>query len=952
MTITATGFVVGTAAYMAPEQVQGNAVTAAADIYALGIVIYEMMTGQIPFTGVTPLSTAVKRLNESPPPPRSHAPDLPPHWEATILRCLERDPANRFAAAFDIPRAFAGETSASSPQHRRHQLKRLAIMAALLLAVTAACLVFAKLFHRAPPKIPLAASVSTKARPSIAILGFKNLSGKPDVAWLSTAFCEMLGTELSIGEKVRMIPGENIARAKIELSVPESDSLARDTLARLASNLGTDLVILGSYLVLEGGNSRQIRLDIRLQDASTGDTIAAIPVIGSEGKLFDLIAKAGSNLREKLGAASTTAASTDSVGISMPSIPEAARYYSEGLAKLRLFDALGARDLLEKAVAADPNYPQAHSALAEAWSALGYENRSTDEARIAVDLSSKLPREERLLIEARYRAANKEWEKAADLYRTLFGFFPDNLEYGLLLADAQTAAGKGSDALITVDSLRKLSSPERDDPRIDLSESGAAFSLSDFRRQQAAAGRAAQKGRARGARLLVARARLREGVAYRNLGDLKAAAAAADEARRIYADAGDRGGVAWALNNLANIFDDEGNRPEAKAMFEEVLAVYRETGDKSGIALALGNIASVLLNEGKPADSKKMLEESIRLYREIGDKRGAAWELNTIAIVFKYEGDLAAAQKAYEESLELYRRNGERSGIATELTNLAGLLTSTGDLGSARTMLNESIATFRAIDEVSGVAATQAMIGDLLTIQGDLSQARKNYEEAVEICRRIDDQGDLGIALFGIGEVLLAEGDIAGARKKHEEALSLRTDIGEKAGVAESQRALASVIIEEAQYAEAESKASAAVAVYRDEKMIVYEASAQAVLALARLAQGNNTGAREAINRATMLMERSQDMMTRLTVSIAAARVLTSTRQHDTARRKLEAIIEEATRAGIVTIQFDARLALAEAEMASGDKAAGRKQLEALVSESRAKGFGLIARKAQAAAGR
>ena len=199
---------------------------------------------------------------------------------------------------------------------------------------------------------------------------------------------------------------------------------------------------------------------------------------------------------------------------------------------------------------------------------------------------------------------------------------------------------------------------------------------------------------------------------------------------------------------------------------------------------------------------------------------------------------------------------------------------------------------------------------------------------------------------------MVAEGDIAGARKKHEEALSLRTDIGEKAGVAESQRALASVIIEEAQYAEAESKASAAVAVYRDEKMIVYEASAQAVLALARLAQGNNTGAREAINRATMLMERSQDMMTRLTVSIAAARVLTSTRQHDTARRKLEAIIEEATRAGIVTIQFDARLALAEAEMASGDKAAGRKQLEALVSESRAKGFGLIARKAQAAAGR
>jgi serine/threonine protein kinase len=77
---TATGHVVGTPAYMAPEQVEGKPVTAAADIYALGVVLYEMVTGKWPFIGDSSLSVAVKRLMEPPSPPRLHAPNLDPLW--------------------------------------------------------------------------------------------------------------------------------------------------------------------------------------------------------------------------------------------------------------------------------------------------------------------------------------------------------------------------------------------------------------------------------------------------------------------------------------------------------------------------------------------------------------------------------------------------------------------------------------------------------------------------------------------------------------------------------------------------------------------------------------------------------------------------------------------------------------------------------------------------------
>jgi TolB-like protein len=387
----------------------------------------------------------------------------------------------------------------------------------------------------------LTASTPVKVRRSVAVIGFKNISNRRDKAWVSTALAEMLTTELAAGENLRALSGEDVARAKTDLSLSDTDAYARDTLLRLRENLGTDLVVAGSYTDLGSRSGAQIRVDFRVQDARTGETIASVAEAGSESELFQLISHAGSDLRPKIGVGEVSAVDLASVRASYPSTPEAARIYAEGSEKLRLYDAIAAKTLLERAVVADPKYALAHSALAVAWAALGYDGKASEEAKTAFELSGNLSRQERLLVEGQYRDVSKQWPLAIEIYRTLFSFFPDNLEFGIRLAAAQSSGGKPKDALNTLKNLRNLPSPLGDDPRIDREESQAFNFLGDYKQQLAAATAAVQKAQTRGEELLVASAELGRCYSLAALGTNREARSRCENANRS-TSMGDREG--------------------------------------------------------------------------------------------------------------------------------------------------------------------------------------------------------------------------------------------------------------------------------------------------------------------------------------------------------------------------------------------------------------------------
>jgi tetratricopeptide (TPR) repeat protein/TolB-like protein/predicted Ser/Thr protein kinase len=906
--------VTGTIPYMPPEQLRGQRGDARSDIYAAGAVLYEMATGEMPFPQSQSAELIGAILHQSPRPAYTLNSSITSELESVVMKCLEKEPASRYQSARELLDALEGKSTGIAALRPKHWRIARAI-AATVLVLTAGLAIGLNLgrlrdavFGGAAKKEEIGTPIAPiRVRRSVAILGFKNLSGRSDEAWLSTALSEMLTTELAAGEHLRTIPGESIAQMKINLSLSDADSYGKETLFKIRSNLQTDSVVLGSFIPLNKG---EIRLDLRLQDTVTGETLAAVSERGGETQIDDLITRAGSALRQKLGAGEVSESQASAVRATRASNAEASRLYSEGLVKLRAFDALAARDLLEKAVAADPKYSVAHLALSTAWSTLGYDEKAKTEAQRAFELSGELSREERLLVEARYRVMTGERERAVDIYRTLWGFFPDNLDYGLQLASAQTAAGKGRDALTTVEAIRKLSPPAGTDPRIDLAEAGAASSLSDYKREQAAAERAEARGSAQGARLLVARAQLSEGAALHALGDLVQATARYESAKGVFAAAGDRWGVASALSNIAFVSSQRGEPSKAEEMNQQALAIRRKIGDKQGVAQSLNSLAMIRYNQRDVAAAKKFFEQSLSIRREIGDRRGVATALSNLGAALFLQGNLAAAKKMFEDSLAIQRDVGDKSGVAIALNNIA----------------------------------------QVLGAQADLAGAKRTYEEALVIRRELGEKSGVASTVRNLGEILQKQGDLSEAEKKLEEALTIRTETGEKTQAASVRIPLADVLVYAGQAARAETLARAAVDEFRAEKAATREAFALNVLAKSLLAQMKLDEARKTIDLGTNLVAKSELREARLALRTTAARVHVALGETASATKMLDGVLAEATKFRLVEPQLEARLALGQIEMQSGKAAAGRARLTTVEKEAAAQGLLLISRNAHSAA--
>jgi serine/threonine protein kinase/tetratricopeptide (TPR) repeat protein/TolB-like protein len=921
--LTSLGAIPGTTQYMSPEQIRGDELDGRTDVFSLGVLLYEMATGQRPFAERNIALTIDAVLHKQPVPPRVINAELPPSLEQILNKALEKNRQLRYQSPMELRtdlqallhntdsgavKATRADVTPASESHWTVPVLRKRstwfFVGAFLLAVAVGIGIFVTRTLRSGSRL----SEHAKARRSVAVLGFRNLSGSPDQEWVSTAISEMLGTELASGNKVRVIPGENVAHMKLDLSLPVTDSYAPETLLKIRGNLGADEVVVGSFLGLGKDTQGPLRIDLRVQDATAGETIAAVSESGTEAELAELVTRVSSELREKLGMGSVPGEEVQRAGASLPGNPEAVRFYSEGLAKLRAFDAGAARDLFEKAVAADPSHALSHSFLAQSLSSLGYDAKARAEASKAYELSQNLPRRDQLLVEGHYRELQNDYPAAIEIYQTLLKFFPDDIEIGLRLVSTQTKAGQGKNSLATVAQLHQIPGTASQDARIDVAEAEARQSLGDFKNAQHSASVAADLALRQGNRLVMAQAKQQEAWDWDRLGEFDKALAEFAGVRDLSLKSGNPRAATRALSGYATVLYDKGDFEGARKAYDQALGIASRIGAQQNVATTSSNIGNIFFERGQLEEARRYYQQALDIDRTLGSPFMAG-DLGSLANVMDGMGDLPGAVRMQQQSLEAFRSSGDRRGEATTLSNL----------------------------------------GNILIEQGRLTEAAARFGEQLAIQEQIGYRKGQGFGLAGISDVLRAQDRLEDARSKTEEAMALRKELGDTTNLAYSQMQLAQILFEQGSSADAAGLAQEAAGAFDRKKMSDAGCQAQTVLSSALLAQSKVAEARAAAARAADLCRQDAGRTSRFDAQFAVAGVREQTGNFGDAFKILETVRSQASRYGYLGYELESRLRLGQLELKSGKQSAGRARLTELQSDAFSRGFALIARKSKQA---
>ncbi len=449
--LTRPGNLLGTVAYMSPEQTRGRPLDARSDLFSLGIVLYEMSTGRLPFRGSAGESLDA-RFRGAPPAPRQLNDALPPALDAIVGRCLEEDPALRYqdAAALradleqlkrttearrpaelggeEDPEQAAEEQAArrraargaasprpvvgrdDSPGPSRHR-PAAAIVAILLVALAAGGYWFWR--HR---------TVGPAGRFTVVLADFGNTTGD---AVFDGTLKQALAIQLEQSRFLNVLSDPRV-RSTLKLMGRTADARLDDETAREVCQRTSGKALLSGSISRVGSH---YLIGLRATDCVTGDTLASAE---SEAESRDLVLKrlgsAGDALRERLGdSLPSERRAGRPLDQATTSSLEALKAFTEGRRLQWQKGDAASVPLHERAVELDPNFARAHAALGMARFNLGDYSAAADEFTKAFELRNRVSERERFYIEtAYYGLATGELPKALDSYRQWAAAFPDD----------------------------------------------------------------------------------------------------------------------------------------------------------------------------------------------------------------------------------------------------------------------------------------------------------------------------------------------------------------------------------------------------------------------------------------------------------------------------------------------------------------------------------------------
>lgn len=857
-TMTEVGSVLGTVDYMSPEQARGERSDTRGDLYSLGVILFEIFAGTLPFTGGDARSVMLKRLHEEPPAIRRIRPEVPAWISAIVSRALQRDPAERYQSVAELLRDLEKQ-HASTPWRR---IRRSVLVPAVTILGIAAVIVGGVRYWKSRPSVPAGPLTS------LVILPFQNGTGDSRYDWARDGLPSLLRTDLLQAKGLRLFGEDRVWEILGTLRARPGEESRPANMRKIATLIGADHVLAGRLLKIGG----RLRIEASLQRAGSQDTSGPPLLVDGAGDeaiesmLNDLAVRVGDAMGVSRGWLARARGETKPLTRSA----EALALHGQGLALIRAGQNLDASKRLEDAVQKDPAFSVARALLAETYDALGYSEKGLAEAkRAAAGLGMASPYEA-ARIRATLARIEGDPEAAEKAFGSLCEITPSDAEAFFDLASIREERGNLKGAL---EAFRRVVA-------LDPKHPGAHFSL----------GRVLAK-----------------------LGNPTEATQELNVALGLHEETSNDEGKATVLNGLGNVYLRLGEYGDALLRFKGALEIRRRIGDKKGAMKSLTNIAVTCARQGRYGEAIEAGREALAIARQIGDRTGLANTCSELGDVYQMAGQPENAMPAYQESLRIFRERGARdpAGEARALANIGAANTVLGRYVEALYSLKDALSKRREIGDKSEIIRSLSDIGDNERLQGGYEEALKYYTEGLSIARGIDDKTYAMVFLGSLSNIQEDQGDYGAALSLLAEATELARETKDDTMLATSLTYIGSVRRRLGDLAGAEAALNEALPLARETNNTRLLAEAFNSQSALRLAGGERdraaTASREALRIAKSCSEPSPVLLARLQAGETARSV-----------SDLELVSKDAESAGLVPIAGAAHLTLARVRLAAG----------------------------------